>query len=179
MIEYACPAWNPHQQYLSDKLERIQRNASRLFLSKDITYDERLSKLRWMHLKTRRNFLSLIQLFKYIKGFCIVNLDDYVKFSSCRTRCTNRSKIQLFKYIKGFCILNLDDYVKFSSYRTRCTNRYKIWEPYARTNILKYSFWHRYNDEWNSLPKDIVEAVSVSNFKRRLYKMLIKDSVSH
>ena len=50
---------------------------------------------------------------------------------------------------------------------------------YARTNILKYSFWHRYTDEWNSLPKDIVEAVSVSNFKRRLYKMLIKDSVSH
>ena len=29
MIEYACPAWNPHQQYLSDKLERILRNASR------------------------------------------------------------------------------------------------------------------------------------------------------
>jgi len=28
MIEYACPVWNPHQQYLSDKLERIQRNAS-------------------------------------------------------------------------------------------------------------------------------------------------------
>ena len=38
---------------------------------------------------------------------------------------------------------------------------------------------HRYIDEWNSLPKDIVEAVSISNFKRRLYKMLIKDSVSH
>ena len=78
MIEYACPAWNPHQQlYLSDKLERIrQRNASRWILIKDVTYDERLSKLRWMDLKTRRNFLSLIQLFKYIKGFCIVNIDD-------------------------------------------------------------------------------------------------------
>ena len=59
------------------------------------------------------------------------------------------------------------------------SERYKIWKPYARTNILKYSFWHRYIDEWNSLPKDIVEAVSISNFKRRLYKMLIKDSVSH
>ena len=101
-----------------------------------------------MDLKTRRNFLSLIQLFKYIKGFCIANLDDYVKFSSCHTRCANS---------------------------------YKIWKPYARTNILKYSFWHRYIDEWirNSLPKDIVEAVNVSNFKRRLCKMLIKDSVSH
>ena len=28
MIEYACPVWNLHQQYLSDNLERIQRNAS-------------------------------------------------------------------------------------------------------------------------------------------------------
>ena len=28
MIEYACPVWNLYQQYLSDKLERIQRNAS-------------------------------------------------------------------------------------------------------------------------------------------------------
>mgnify|MGYP007094271372 CR=1 FL=1 len=36
MIEYACPVWNPHQQSLSDKLERIQRYASRWILSKDI-----------------------------------------------------------------------------------------------------------------------------------------------
>ncbi|PFX24050.1 Nephrocystin-4 [Stylophora pistillata] len=28
IVEYACPVWNPHQQYLSDKLERVQRNAS-------------------------------------------------------------------------------------------------------------------------------------------------------
>ena len=48
MIEYAYPAWNPHQQYLPYKLERIQRNASRWILSKDIVYDQRLLKLRWM-----------------------------------------------------------------------------------------------------------------------------------
>ena len=46
MIEYASPAWNPHQQYLSDKLEQIECNASRWILSKDIAYDEKLSKLR-------------------------------------------------------------------------------------------------------------------------------------
>ena len=28
-IEYVCPVWNPHQQYLSDKLEKVQRNVSR------------------------------------------------------------------------------------------------------------------------------------------------------
>ena len=35
-----------------------------------------------MDLKTRSNVLSLRQVFKYIKGFCIVNLDDYVKLST-------------------------------------------------------------------------------------------------
>lgn len=29
IIKYACPVWNPHQAYLSDKLERIQRNVPR------------------------------------------------------------------------------------------------------------------------------------------------------
>ena len=57
------------------------------------------------------------------------------------------------------------DYVKLSSCRTRCTNSYKIWKLYARTNILSISFgMHRYIDEWNSLPKDTIEGVNVTNF---------------
>ena len=86
-----APSGIPINNICKDKLERIKRNASRWILSKDIAYDEHFLKLRRMDLKTRRNFLSLIQLFKYIKGFCIVNLDHYVKFSTHRTRCTNRS----------------------------------------------------------------------------------------
>ena len=44
---------------------------------------------------------------------------------------------------------------------------------------MKVFFWHRYIDEWNSLPEDVVEAVNASNFKRRLYNLLIGDSASH
>ena len=29
------------------------------------------------------------------------------------------------------------------------------------------------------MPEDVVQAVNVSDFKRRLYKLLIRDSVSH
>ena len=29
IMEYACPVWNPHEAYLSDKLEKIQRNVLR------------------------------------------------------------------------------------------------------------------------------------------------------
>ena len=59
IIEYPCPVWNPHQAYLSDKLERIQRNVSRWILDGPIDYTERLQYLGWMELKSRRDFLSI------------------------------------------------------------------------------------------------------------------------
>ena len=76
IIEYACPVWNPHQAYLSDKLERIQRNVSRWILGGPIDYTERLQYLGWMELKSRREYLSKIQLFKFINGFSRVKLDN-------------------------------------------------------------------------------------------------------
>ena len=65
IFEYACPVWNPHQQFLSDKLERVQRNASRRILGSSIDYSERLEYLGWPTLNSRREFLSLVQLFKF------------------------------------------------------------------------------------------------------------------
>ena len=56
---------------------------------------------------------------------------------------------------------------------------YKIWKPYGRTDILKYSFRHRYIDDWNSLPQNIIEADSVIMFKRRLFKLVISGFTSH
>ena len=76
IIEYACPVWNPHQAYLSHKLERIQRNVSCWILGGPIDYTERLQYLGWMELKSRREYLSKIQLFKFINGFSRVKLDN-------------------------------------------------------------------------------------------------------
>ena len=70
--------------------------------------------------------------------------------------------------------MKLEDYmyVTFSTGCTRSSNSYEIWKPYGRTNVLKYSFWHRYIDDWNSLPQNVVEAGSVSTFKGCLFKLL-------
>ena len=68
-IEYACPVWNPHQQYLSDKLANIQRNVSRWILGSSIEYNERLEYLGWPSLLSRQDFFNLVQLFKFINGF--------------------------------------------------------------------------------------------------------------
>ena len=92
VIEYACPVWNPHQAYLSDKLKGIQRNVSRWILG-PIDYTERLQYLGWMELELRREFLSIIQLFKFINGFSRVELDSYLSFSRVSTRSRNSKKI--------------------------------------------------------------------------------------
>ena len=42
ILEYACSVCNPDQMYLSNKLERVQHNASRWICGKDIPYEERV-----------------------------------------------------------------------------------------------------------------------------------------
>ena len=92
-IEFACPVWNPHQQYLSDNLEKIQRNVSRWILGSSIEYSERLEYLGWPSLLSRRDFLSIVQLFKFTNGFSKVNLHDYLQFSKGHTRSAHGYKI--------------------------------------------------------------------------------------
>ena len=91
--------------------------------------------LGWMELKSHREFLLIIQLYKFINGFSRVKLDNYLSFSRASTR-SRKSK--------------------------------KIWKPFSRTNILKFSFWHRYIDKWNSLPDSLICADSLSKFKMGL-----------
>ena len=66
---------------------------SRWILGGPIDYAERLQYLGWMELKSRMEFLSIIQLFKFINGFSRVKLDNYLSFSRASTRSRNSEKI--------------------------------------------------------------------------------------
>ena len=57
---------SPHQAYLIEKLECVQRNVTRWIIDKDTLYEDRLKSLQLATLVQRREFLSLIQLFKFI-----------------------------------------------------------------------------------------------------------------
>ena len=48
--------------------------------------------------------------------------------------------------------------------RTRGGHDFKFLVPRAKTDIFKFSFFHRKISEWNSLPKDIVNAASLDSF---------------
>ena len=45
-------------------------------------------------------------------------------------------------------------------------------KKYTRTNVLKYSFFHRIIDQWNQLPLDIRVSDNINTFKTRVKKFL-------
>ena len=66
VVEYAAPAWNPYLAKDVLALERVQRRASRLALGQkrnEMEYEDRLRKLKWPTLETRRLFLFLVECY--------------------------------------------------------------------------------------------------------------------
>ena len=135
-LEFACEVWSPHQAYLVDIIEGVQRRATRVIF-KNKPYEERLKLLKLLSLASRRKYFDLIFLFKCKQGLCDIDLSDYLEPAGN------------------------------TSYNLRNTEySYKI--KYARTNLLKFSYFHRVANEWNALPLSLRKSVSISNFKRDL-----------
>ena len=139
LLEYACQVWDPHEKYLVEKLERVQRNVTRWIIGRDTSYEDRMKSIKLPSLTQRKEYLGLVQLFKFVGGHSAVNIDDFVSFN------------------------------KRSSRNSHC---YKLYKPSCRTNILKYSFWHRYIDKWNSLPESLVKHDKLYSFKKGLEEIL-------
>ena len=72
-LEYAATIWNPYWQYDKDKLEKVQQRATRIDSLRGYSYEERLKKLDLLSLENIRRRGDLIQMFKYFKGYDIIN----------------------------------------------------------------------------------------------------------
>ena len=57
-LEYACEVWSPHQAYLVDILDGVQRRATKVII-KHKPYGERLKDLKLLSLVSRRKVLRL------------------------------------------------------------------------------------------------------------------------
>ena len=57
-------------------------------------------------------------------------------------------------------------------YKLRKNDSLDLVSMYSRTNSFKYSYFILIINEWNSLPNDIKESVSISSFKRKVIAFL-------
>jgi hypothetical protein len=125
-LEYGSILWDPHQIYLIDAIEAVQRRAARYVCKNFSRFDsvtQMISELGWEALSTRRYYARLKTMFKII--------------------CDNEA----FKDLK----VNLQP----ANYIGRHDHHCKIREINVSSDSEKYSFMCRTIRDWNMLPASI------------------------
>ena len=91
LLEYASPIWSSSLHYLNDSIESVQRAYTKRLLGlQNLSYKERLTKLKMQSLEHRRLLSDLVVCYNIIHGLSALQFNDFFKFSnSSRTRGHN------------------------------------------------------------------------------------------
>ena len=136
-MEFAIQTWSPYLRKDVQKLEKIQRRATKLVPSlSNLPYEARLKALGLTTLEERRIHGDMLETFKILKGFDKVDADS------------------------AFLALDQDQR------RTR-GHQLKFIKPRHRTFKRNAFFTARVVDIWNRLPEQVINSTSVNQFKRR------------
>ena len=136
-LEYGNVIWHP--RYIADikKIESVQRRATKLIPAfENLSYKERLKKLKLFSMEYRRKRGDMIQTYKILNN--IDRIDPEYFFTEGYQRTRNHGK--------------------------------KLFKPRCSKDVRKSSFSHRVIDDWNSLPSNVINAISLNAFKNRLDK---------
>ena len=71
LLEYSCETWDPHTKRNIDKLEAVQRRATRWITRSVDDDDSRLSKLKLLSLSNRRFTRDVTFFLMYLMGIMI------------------------------------------------------------------------------------------------------------
>ena len=138
-LEYCSVVWCPFAKRNVNKLETLREfsvEQLRFILKSNEPYDIRLSKLNLLTLEQRRFVADVTFLFKALNGHLDVEFSQFLDFYSQEDR-----------------------------YLLRHFDSKSLKKKYARTTILKNSYFYRIVDEWNSLPVEVRSACNVDKFK--------------
>ena len=142
-LDFCSSVWAPYLDKHIEKIEQVQKRATRQIPGfRELTYPERLRKLKLPTLSYRRLRGDLIETYKILH-----NIYDP----------------QTVKFLKLW-----DDATTRNS--TYSGNSMKLYPRYSRLDLRKFSFSIRVVKHWNNLPDNVITAPSVNCFKNRLDK---------
>ena len=114
ILEYCSSVWNPMFKRDSEALERVQRRATKVLRNlRDLSYPERLFKLKLPSLVYRRRRSNLTQVYRMLHHIDDI---DYTKFfklaEGCKTRghtlklAKQRTASRLRQFVLGIRVVN-------------------------------------------------------------------------
>lgn len=141
-LEYASSIWSPMSMKLVEQIEGVQRRATKQIPGmKDLSYAERLRKLKLPTLSYRRIRGDMIEIYKIVTGIYDKDACGFLKlWKDMAPRTGTRG------------------------------HPFKLYPQQARTSLRKNSFALRVVNTWNSLPTFVVISKTVNTFKNRLDK---------
>lgn len=140
-IEYAAAIWDPFIREDINKIEAIQRRASRVVVNswgRDVCVTNLINKLNWCTLQIKRKEHRLALLYNIYNKNSIIETEN---------------------------LLEKPDYI------ARGDHSKKIKVHHSKHNVSRYSFFTNTIFDWNKLTEEIVSAPNCSIFKERLKKI--------
>jgi len=139
-----------HRQLLIQKLEKIQKRATKLVIAvRTFKYEDRLKYLDLPTLKYRRIRADMIQVYKLFTG----------KYDSTVTSWSTTTYVE-------------------RKYDLR-SHRFSIYQFPIQFNMHKFNFTNTIISVWNSLPDFVVSADTVDAFKIRLDRFWIDQEIKY
>ena len=139
-LDFASPIWSPLSTKLIEQIEGVQRRSTKQLPGmKNLSYPERLKKLKLPTLSYRRARGDMIEMYKIMTG--------------------------VYDRETGGFIKRLNDVVPRTGKRG---HPLKIYHQHSKTSLRRNSFSLRVANIWNGLPTSVVTADSINTFKNRL-----------
>ena len=83
--------------------------------------------------------------------------------------------IETYKILNNIDKVQYEQILPLSQTTTRGHSK-KLYKKNCRTNVRKYSFSQRVVDEWNKIPKKVIDSQTINTFKSQLKNLDIKFS---
>ena len=141
-LEYGAPIWSPHLRRQIILLENVQRRATKMLPGyNELSYKDRLKDLALPTLEYRRYRGDMIETYKMTHDFY-------------------DQKISIIKFRENL-----------RSENASTAHQYSLQKGKTEKDIRTFFFKNRIVNQWNNLPKKVVEAPTLNSFKARLDKL--------
>ena len=141
-IDYAICSWGFTSNNNIKRIQRLQNYAARVVTGNFDYINHRgtdlIKSLCWMNVVQRRNYFTLVLMFKCLRGLA----PNYLS-----------NEFTMYKDIE-------------SVYNLRSSSSENVIVPYVDASVMKCSFSYNGAILWNSLPNDLQVLDDVSDFKR-------------